>query len=106
MRHTDYFNPMESLIKEAKLFCRHTTAQAWFDYTSDFETMRQVINESKDPLIECDHITDYMKGYATRLMQDLEGYEQYELCQQIQDQMNLFEAQMVRVTDFYRGLDK
>ena len=105
MRHTDYFNPLEDLLKETKIFCSHTTAQAWFDYTN-FETMRQILNEARNPELECEAITDHMKGYATRLMQELEGYERYELCRQVQDQMNLFEAQLVRVSDFYKGLDK
>ena len=81
----DFFDPHQDLILEAEIFCMHSDSKDWFYYTYGM-TIREALEPAKYKAAELEQIRKAMTTYADRVLEQLEGYEEYEWCTEVKRQ--------------------
>ena len=81
----DFFDPHQDLILETEIFCHHADSGDWFYYTYGM-TIREAITGVKDKLTELEMMRGALTQYTDNVLQQLEGYEEYEWCDLVKKQ--------------------
>ncbi len=104
-KQADFFNPHKELILEAEIFCHHADSGDWFYYTYGM-TIREAITGVKDKLSELEHIRIALTQYTDVLLEQLEGYEEYEWCLLVKKQMRSIYHEIFALQMRLEELDK
>ena len=104
-RQADFFDPHQDLILETEIFCHHADSDDWFWYTYGM-TIREAITDVKDKLTELEMIRGSLTKYSDNVLQQLEGYEEYEWCVLVKKQMRKLYHEIFALQMRIEKLDK
>lgn len=105
LRESDFFSPYSDLMVESNIFVSHKDARDYFYYRTEF-TIKDVIRDVPDKLSELEMIRMDLTRYADSLLQRLEGYEEYEMCKQVKEQMRSLYHEIFKMQMDLEKLDK
>ena len=78
-RYSDFFDPQQRHIKEALIFLNHKNVNMWCRYTYDIGIIA-LTNETTEPYRRLEEIEMDLLEYTDWLIKELEGWEEYEIC--------------------------
>ena len=105
LRESDFFSPYSDLMVESNIFVSHKSARDYFYYRTEF-TIKDVIRDVPDKLSELEMIRMDLTRYADSLLQRLEGYEEYEMCKLVKEQMRSIYHEIFKMQMHLEKLDK
>jgi len=104
-RLADFFDPYKDLILEVEIFCHHRDAKDWFYYTYGM-TIKESLRGTKDPLSELELIRMALTAYVDVVLEQLEGYEEYEWCAKVKAHMRTIYHELFALQMRLEKLDK
>ena len=104
-KQADFFDPYKDLIIEAEIFCHHADSNDWFWYTYGM-TIREAITGVTDKIAELEMIRMSLTQYTDVLLEQLEGYEEYEWCLLVKKQMRKIYHEIFALQMRIEKLDK
>ncbi len=102
---SDFFSTYSDLMTESNIFVSHKDARDYFYYRTEF-TIKQALHGVPDQLSELEMIRMDLTRYADGLLQRLEGYEEYEMCKRVKDQMRSIYHEIFKMQMDLEKLDK
>lgn len=104
-RYADFFDPYKDLMLETEIFCHHRDAKDWF-YFSYGMTIKEALVGVKDKLTELELMRGGLTEYADSVLQQLEGYEEYEWCDKVKKQTRKMYHEIFALQMRLENLDK
>lgn len=78
-RHSDYFDPHMTLTQECMIFLNHKSVNEWCRYTFDMGIIG-LTNDTTEPFRVLDELEQDILAYTNWMIKELEGWEEYEMC--------------------------
>ena len=104
-KFADFFEPRDEDMKEALIFCAHKTIPEYVYYMHDTTIAHMIKKEDELDKFFNDHPLDALEdeifGYSQKLIDNLEYWEEYEICDAVLFHRNWLIEQLNTIKEKY-----